>query len=253
MTKWVDNIERVLATRLIRGSCDPPIIVMQPPENRGCNDFPSDLGRRFDTFGAGDPLAEPLMQPRLVEVLERILLEHATKVRLVQDDDVIEALSPGTAKKPLANRVQIWRPGRDSDDFDTRALGDRGKLLSELPIVVPDQEPRALAERCRLAKLLRCPPISRRPSHTDVHDFPRAVPDDEEGEDRPKEPIVELQEIAGPDFVGVVLEKSPPRLAAQRNGARTRAGLLPEPAMWLASTAPSPRAQLATSPFMMPA
>ena len=55
------------------------------------------------------------------------------------------------------------------------------------------------------------------PGDTDVHDFPRAVPDDEEGEDGPKEPIVKLQEIADPDIVGVVLEQRLPRLGAAKS------------------------------------
>ena len=38
------------------------------------------------------------MGPGLVEVREGTLLEHPAKVRLIEDHDVIEALSPGAAE-----------------------------------------------------------------------------------------------------------------------------------------------------------
>jgi hypothetical protein len=40
-----------------------------------------------------------------------------------------------------------------------------------------------------------------------VHDFARAKIDDEEGEDGPEPDVVSLDEIAGPDVMGVVFEE----------------------------------------------
>ena len=103
---------------------------MEPSENGQGDHLPGCSAERVDAISARDPLAHPLVRPRLVEGLERVLMEHPTKVGLVQNDHVIEAFSPDTAKKPLADRIQIRRPRRDTDDFDAGSLGVSSRQTS---------------------------------------------------------------------------------------------------------------------------
>ncbi len=70
-----------------------------------------------------------------------------------------------------------------------------------------------IAEGRRFAQLLGDPGVCRRACDTHMHDPPRAEFGDDEGEQRPKEDIGHLQEVAGPDLVGVIAAKGCPGLA----------------------------------------
>jgi hypothetical protein len=48
-----------------------------------------------------------------------------------------------------------------------------------------------------------------------MNDAPRAELGDEEGEERTEEHVMDLQEVAGPDAAGVILEEGWPGLAAR--------------------------------------
>jgi hypothetical protein len=197
----------VLATPSIHDSCSPPVVVMQASEHRYGNDNRCRLVRRLHSFVGRDTLSQALVRPRLVEVLMGVLLEHPTKVRLVQDDDVVQALAPDAAQIPLADGVHIRTPGWDADDFDAGSLSHRSEVPAELAVVVADQEPRPFAEGRRLAKLLRRPSVARRSGHADVHDLPGPVLHDEEREDGLEQHVVQLEEVAGPDIVRMVLKE----------------------------------------------
>ncbi len=80
---------------------------MKATENRQRNHLRGCLDGRPDAWDQGDTLADPLVGPRLVEIREGVLLEHPTKVGFAKDDDVIEALAPGAAEKPLADWIGL--------------------------------------------------------------------------------------------------------------------------------------------------
>ena len=102
---------------------------------------------------------------------------------------MVEALPPHAAEKPLADRVQVRRLGRDGHDFNASSRRDCGELASELVVVVPDQVPRALTLRRGLPELLSGPAVARKPGDVEVHDFAGPVPDDEEREEGPEQRI----------------------------------------------------------------
>src|SRR5262249_3604669 len=67
-------------------------------------------------------------------------------------------------------------------------------------------------ERRGLPQLLGDPLVRGRAGHAEVHDAPRAEFADEGGEERPEERIMGLEEIAGPDVLGVIAEEGRPGL-----------------------------------------
>ncbi len=79
-------------------------------------------------------------------------------------------------------------------------------------IVVANQIPWRCTARRRLAQLLTNPCIRRQPGHPNMDDAPRTKLGDEEREERTEAEIRELQEITGPDDIGMVAEKGCPSL-----------------------------------------
>ena len=105
----------------------------------------------------------------------------------------------------------------------------RAKHGSKLAIVIADQILRRLPIRGGFAQLLRDPGISRRSCHSDM-DHPSCLElDNEEGEERSKEEISHLQEVAGPDICRVIAQKGRPLLSSGLQGANVPHVLLNGP------------------------
>ena len=92
-------------------------------------------------------------------------------------------------------------------------------MLPEFAIIIPDQIFWGLPIRSRLPQLLRNPWIGRRARHTNVDDFPRFKFDDEEGKERTKEEICDLQEITGPHLCRMIAQERFPALPTGSFGA----------------------------------
>ncbi len=83
---------------------------------------------------------------------------------------------------------------------------------SILAVIVADQEPWAFSERCGVAQLLGNSGVGRVARHGEVDDASGLEFDDDEDEDGAEQGIVGLEEVAGPDVVGVVTEECGPGL-----------------------------------------
>jgi hypothetical protein len=130
---------------------------------------------------------------------------------LPEDDHVVEALASDTSEEPLADRIQIRGLRRIVENDDTCTLGDRGKLLPKLVVVIADQVSRPFAPGSGLPQLLCGPLVARRPSDIEVEDFAGPTVDDEERKEGPEHHVVELQKITSLDIAAVVVEKGRPR------------------------------------------
>ena len=166
-------------------------------------------------------MVQGLVRPGMIEVAD-VFGEHFEQVALTQDDDVIETLTTHATEEALTGGIHIWRSHGGLDDPRPEGLGSAVEVGAELAVPVADDETRSLAERRGIAHLLRCPLLGGSPRHRHVHDFARAEIDDQEGEDGPEPDVVNLDEIAGPDVIGVVFEEGRPALAG---AARLRAPL----------------------------
>jgi hypothetical protein len=77
-------------------------------------------------------LANPLMRPSQVEVVDRILREDVPQVSLSQDDHVIEAFAPDALQKSLAHRIHQGSLNRRAQNAHPDALGDAVKDRAEV-------------------------------------------------------------------------------------------------------------------------
>ena len=87
-----------------------------------------------------------------------------------------------------------------------------------LGVVVADQEARALPERGGLAELPGHPGVRGMARHPDVDDAPGAERDDEIREQRAVAQVGDVEEIAGPDVLGVIAQEGAPRLPSRERG-----------------------------------
>jgi hypothetical protein len=95
---------------------------------------------------------------------------------------------------------------------------------------------------------LRDPGISRRSCHPDM-DHPSCLElDDEESEERSKEEISHLQEVAGPDICGMIAQKGRPLLSSGPQGANRSHILLNGPLAQVNAQFQ----EFATNPFSAP-
>src|SRR5580658_1062198 len=204
-------------------SCRHAIVMMKPAEHGDRGDRAGEL--RTDAFiGDGNPLADPLVGSRRVEVPQCVFNEDLLKVWLGQDDQVVEALAPDAPQKPFAHRVHERRLHRGAQDVNAGAIGDAIEDRTELVVTIANDELRPLPERRRIAELPRRPRLRRSARHPDMDDALDVHVDDEEREDGTKPDVVGLQEIAGPHRVGS--QECPPALSAARS-SRPRTAHVP--------------------------
>jgi hypothetical protein len=135
----------------------------------------------------------------LVEVVH-IRLEDSVELPLMQDEHVIEALTPHTAQKPLTDGIGSRGVIGGLEHLDATGLGNPIEGHPKLAIVITDEIFRTHAIGGGFSKLLCCPRVGGRACHADVDHFARVQVDDEEGEQRMEEEIGDRQEVAGPDL-----------------------------------------------------
>ena len=89
------------------------------------------------TFGRNrNPLVDPLVGSRRVEVAHCVLSEDVAEMPLGEDDDVIEALAPDAPQESLAHRVHQRRPHGRAHDTGTHARGDAVQDRAELVVAM---------------------------------------------------------------------------------------------------------------------
>ena len=147
-------------------------------------------------------LLDALMRPGSVEVVH-ICIEHAVELPLMQDQQVIEALTPDTAQEALTDGIGTRGIIRSLEKLDATGLGNPREGHSKLAIIITNEVPRSRAISGSLAQLLRRPRVGRRSCDAYVDHFARVQFDDEEGAERAEEEIGDRQEVAGPDLLGV--------------------------------------------------
>ncbi len=127
---------------------------------------------------------------------------------LIQDQDVIQALSTQAAQEAFADRV---RPGCSigcAQYLD--ACGDPCEGRAVLGVVVTDEVSRSFAEGSCVVELLGDSGIGGAPGHGKVDHAARSELDDDKDEHGAEEEIVGLHEIASPDLAGMVAQKGGP-------------------------------------------
>ena len=131
------------------------------------------------------------MRSGQVEV-RHILIEHALKLLLVKNQQVVKAFLSHTPQEAFADRIGLWRMNGRFENLD----GARGRHPSEarpkFAIVITNEILRCLPIRRGFPKLLRNPGISGRSCHSHMDHAPGFVFDDNECEEGSKEEIRHL-------------------------------------------------------------
>jgi len=132
---------------------------------------------------------------------------------LLEDQQVVQALSSHTAHKAFTDRIRSWRMIRRFKYLDIAGCCHMSETGPKLAITITDEILRRVSIRSRLPQLLRGPSVGRRSCHTHVDHFPRSQFNDEEGKERTEEVVSHLEEITGPHFSSMIAEESPPVLS----------------------------------------
>src|SRR5438034_6127172 len=151
------------------------------------------------------------MWPGLIEILD-IGVKDTVQLLLLQDEQVIETLSPHAPQKPLTDRIGSRCMVRRGKHFDAAGCCHACEMGSKLVITITNEIVRRMSIRSRLPQLLGGPGVGRRSCDTHMDDFTRVHIDDEEGKQRAKEEVCNLQEITRPHVFCMVPQEGSPVL-----------------------------------------
>ena len=158
-------------------------------------------------------LFDALMRPGLIEVLD-IGMKDTIQLLLLEDEKMIETLSPHTPQKPFTDRIGPWRMVRRFEHLDAAGCGHASEIGSKFAIPISDEIFRRLSIGGYLSQLLGSPGIGRRPCDTHMNDSPRLHIENEESKQRVKEEVCDLQEITRPHVLRMVLQEGSPFLSS---------------------------------------
>ena len=128
------------------------------------------------------------LRPGSVEVVH-IGVEHALELLLMQDEQMVEALTSDTTEEALADRIRSRGMIRRFENLDATRLGNLREGHSKLTIVITDEVLRSHTIGGGFPKLLRGPSIRRRSCDAFVNHSARVQFDNEEGKQRAEEEI----------------------------------------------------------------
>ena len=141
-----------------------------------------------------------------------IAIEHALELFLMQDQQMVQAFLPHTSQEAFTDGVGSWCVIRGLEKLDATGRRYTSEAGSKLAVVITNQILGCKPIRGRFSQLLRHPGISRGSCHADMDHPSRLQFDEEEGEERSKKEIGDLQEVARPDLSCVSAQKRAPLL-----------------------------------------
>ncbi len=102
------------------------------------------MGRHGSSFRLGELLSDPLMRSCLVEV-DHIRMEHAVELLLMEDEQMIEALTSHTAQEALTDRIGARGLIGGFENLDVTRSSQPRETHPKFAIIIPD-DPR-IAQR----------------------------------------------------------------------------------------------------------
>ena len=185
---------------------------METAQDRQGDDIPRVLAwiRRHLCCG-WNHVFESLMRSGLIEVVN-ILSEDPAKMAFEEDKQMVQALAADTAEEAFTDGIGPWRVERSREHLDPAGSNQASDQGTVLAVIVTHQIPRLLSKRRGLLQLLGDPRIGWMPGHSDMHNFARAELDDDEGKERPKAEVRDLEKVASPDLGGMVVQEGSPGL-----------------------------------------
>ena len=121
---------------------------------------------------------------------------------LMEDEQMIEALTPHTAQEPLTDGIGAWGVIGGCEHLDATRFSNPHEGHPKLAIIITDEVLRSNTKSGSFPKLLCRPRIGGRACHAYVDHSARVQEGGEEGEQRAEEEIGDWQEVARPDLIG---------------------------------------------------
>src|SRR5437588_1007420 len=172
------------------------------PDRAGCR----------SQFQLGRLQPERAMRTLLVVVRDEFP-KHRQQVALVEDDHVVETLSPEYADDAFDDRVRTRRSNGCSDGIDTDPSG----LLVEVGAIdrvpIAEQVPRLIAPGRRLDQLTPHPGGSRAGGHVDMHQLTPTMGDEDQHVQRLEGQGGLGEQVGRPQVVSMVAQEGAPGLA----------------------------------------
>ena len=110
------------------------------------------------------------MRSCLVEACD-IGIEDALELLLMQDEQVIEALTSYTAQEALTDGIGAWSVIRGLENLDATCLGNPSESHSKLAIIIPHEAFRTYTKGGGFPQLLCRPSVGGRACHANVDHF----------------------------------------------------------------------------------
>ena len=147
----------------------------------------------------------------------------------MQDEQMIEALTPYTAEEALTDGIRARGVIRSFKNLDVTRLRNPSEAHTKLAIVITDEILRSLSIGGGFPKLLCSPSVSGIACHANVDHSARAQFDHEEGEKRAEEKVSDREKVAGPDLLSMSVQKGAPLLSSWPCGSHRSHVLLNSP------------------------
>jgi hypothetical protein len=120
--------------------------------------------------------------------IAHVLPDLASKVTLIENEEMVETFAPNTADEPFTNCIGFRR-----SDWGSKNLylsGSMEEVETILFVIIADQKFGTFSEGRGFTELLRNPSIRGCPRYTKMDDPPRVQLNDKKDKDRAKEQII---------------------------------------------------------------
>ena len=131
-------------------------------------------------------------------------------MRLVEHDQVVEALTADRPDHPFSERVRLRCMNWGEHGLDPDRPGSPQEVAAIVPIAIADEEARSGTPRRRLDDLLPDPRRSRMGGDVPVHDLATLMPEQHEDVERAEGQRLHGEEVGRPDGRGVEVQEGPP-------------------------------------------
>src|SRR5262249_48083670 len=157
------------------------IVMVEAGQDREGEDLPAcGIWWQWFQWRLWNLLLYALMRPGSVEVVD-IGIEHALELLLMEDEQMIEALTSHTAQEALTDGIRARGVIRRFENLDSAGGGHTRKTGSKFAITIANEILWSLSISGCLSQLLRSPGIGRRARDLHMDDSARVQEGGEEG------------------------------------------------------------------------
>jgi len=161
-----------------------------------------------------------LMWSCLIEIRD-IGMQDTMELLLMEDQHVVQALSPHTPQKAFTDRIGARCVIGCFQYLNAARCCNTSETESKLAIIITDEILRRVSIGSCFPQLLCGPNVGRRARHPHMNHFARFQLDDEKRKERAEKEVSHLQEIASPHFSCMIAEKGSPVLSPRSRRAHT--------------------------------